>query len=186
VLFLSTFIHTVSPHLSPVSPTNSLLPTLTARVPRLKNSGYRLFGLNISEKSWTYLLAGQLLIGGGLHTAAPACCGLLAGYMYDQDYCSIQKFRFPRFVEVTFSYKSPSLTVHSSDSLQRCCPSWKFYSGFNFYLMHFISTSSISFSCCGSTYLLFSTSFSEHIQFLRRAVCVSHACCSSKDGTGWG
>jgi hypothetical protein len=99
---------------------------LTARVPRLKNSGYRLFGLNISEKSWTYLLAGQLLIGGGLHTAAPACCGLLAGYMYDQDYCSIQKFRFPRFIEVIYSQQSSSLQFNIRESFQHSCLPGKF------------------------------------------------------------
>jgi hypothetical protein len=73
---------------------------MTARVPRLKNSGYRLLGLMLSEKSWTYLLAGQMILSGGTRTIIPALSGLLAGYMYDKDYCSMQSYRFPRFIEV--------------------------------------------------------------------------------------
>lgn len=74
--------------------------TMKARVPRVKSSGYQLFGMTISEKSWTYWLAGQLLVSGGFHSAVPALSGLLAGNMYDKDYCSIQTLRFPRPIEV--------------------------------------------------------------------------------------
>lgn len=76
---------------------------MIARVPRVKSSGYQLFGMMISEKSWTYWLAGQLLVSGGFYSAVPALSGLFIGNMYDKDYCSIQTLRFPRPIEVQYS-----------------------------------------------------------------------------------
>jgi hypothetical protein len=47
-----------------------------------------------------YLLAAQLLFSGGFRSTIPAFSGYLVGYMYNEDYCSIQRFRFPRMIEV--------------------------------------------------------------------------------------
>ena len=74
-----------------------------ARVPRLKNSGYQFLGLILSEKSWVYLLATQLLLSGGLRSLVPAISGYLVGHTYNLDYCSMQTYRFPRFIEVRTS-----------------------------------------------------------------------------------
>lgn len=72
----------------------------TARVPRLKSSGYQFLGLILSEKSWVYLLTSQLLLSGGIRSMVPALSGYFVGYLYDLDYCSMQTYRFPRFIEV--------------------------------------------------------------------------------------
>mmetsp|Transcript_7250 Transcript_7250/g.7334 ORF Transcript_7250/g.7334 Transcript_7250/m.7334 type:complete len:288 (+) Transcript_7250:368-1231(+) len=82
----------------------SLLAIFYSRVPKLKSSEYRVFGFGFSEKSWVYLLAAQLLFSGGLRSTIPAFSGYLVGYMYNEDYCSVQRFRFPRIIENAFSF----------------------------------------------------------------------------------
>jgi hypothetical protein len=75
----------------------------TARVPKLYVSQYYLFGFGFSEKSWTYLLAAQLMFSKGFASFTPAMAGYLAGRMYDSNYFAVQTIRIPRRVEVRVS-----------------------------------------------------------------------------------
>lgn len=62
---------------------------------------YSFAGLDLSEKSWIYLLALQLLLSDGVPSALAAGTGLLAGYLYEVDGYGLQSWRLPRFIEVS-------------------------------------------------------------------------------------
>lgn len=64
---------------------------------------YSLLGLVFSEKSWTYLLATQLLLSEGLASIIPGLVGIAAGYLYDVDWFGSQRFRIPQPLERFFS-----------------------------------------------------------------------------------
>lgn len=64
---------------------------------------YSLLGVVFSEKSWTYLLAAQLLLSEGLASILPALVGMAAGYLYDVDWFGSQTYRIPQPVERFFS-----------------------------------------------------------------------------------
>ena len=71
-------------------------------------------GISFSEKSWIYLLAGQLLFSTGLRSLLPAMTGYAVGYVYDRNYFSLQRYRLPRVIEVQMFFHvslslSPSL-----------------------------------------------------------------------------
>lgn len=80
----------------------SLLPLFYRFIPRLHSSKYIILGLTFSEKSWIYLLAGQLALSNGISTLVPALSGLLAGLLYGMDGLGLQQFRLPAFVNVSF------------------------------------------------------------------------------------
>jgi hypothetical protein len=78
----------------------SLIPFYYIYVPKTSTPQYSILGLTISEKSWTYLLAIQLVLGENISSIIPAVAGLLAGYLYIQDHTKkLQKFRLPRSIE---------------------------------------------------------------------------------------
>lgn len=60
-------------------------------------------GIGFSEKSWTYLMAAQLLFSDGLRSVGPSLAGMLTGYLYITNKNRIQSFRLPSAVEVSLS-----------------------------------------------------------------------------------
>lgn len=56
--------------------------------------------MDLSEKSWIYLLALQLLFSDGVPSVVSALSGLLAGYLYQSDTYGFQNFRLPGIIEV--------------------------------------------------------------------------------------
>lgn len=72
-------------------------------VPKLHSTEYSILGISLSEKSWTYLLAGQLCLCKGTRSLGPSVIGILVGYLYMVDKNRLQKFRLPTPVEVTFN-----------------------------------------------------------------------------------
>lgn len=81
----------------------SLLPMFRAYIPKFHASSYTLFGVGFSEKTWTYLLALQLLCCQGLSSISAGLIGLLIGYMYVNNIFRFQAVRLPRAVEYVFS-----------------------------------------------------------------------------------
>ena len=82
----------------------SLLSLFYFHVPKMPSSRhYSLLGVVFSEKSWTYLLAAQLLMSEGLASILPALVGMAAGYLYDVDWFGSQTYRIPQPVERFFS-----------------------------------------------------------------------------------
>ena len=78
----------------------SLLPFFYKYVPHIGSPQYSILGLVISEKSWTYLLASQLVLGESISSIVAAAAGLVAGYLYIQDHTKkLQKFRLPKAIE---------------------------------------------------------------------------------------
>ena len=75
-----------------------LYMTHAARVPKLHATTVAGF-VQLSEKSWTYLLAGQLLLCDGWDSMCVALVGLAVGYMYNQDESRLQKMRLPAKAE---------------------------------------------------------------------------------------
>jgi hypothetical protein len=73
---------------------------LAGHVPKLHPSS--MMGVIFSEKSWTYLLAGQLMFCDGISSFSSAIIGLLIGYIYDNNMFNVQVFRLPRSIEVRF------------------------------------------------------------------------------------
>lgn len=59
-----------------------------------------LFGMQLSEKSWIYMLSCQLLLSDGLSSILAGLSGIVAGYLYETDGYGFQNFRLPRSVEV--------------------------------------------------------------------------------------
>ena len=72
-----------------------------AYVPRLQSTEFSLLGVGFSEKSWTYLLGLQLSLSQGLRSLLPSLIGLLFGYLYIKNILFVQKFRLPKFLEVS-------------------------------------------------------------------------------------
>lgn len=56
--------------------------------------------MDLSEKSWIYLLAMQLLLSDGVPSVVSGLSGLLAGYIYQHDAYGFQNLRLPAIVEV--------------------------------------------------------------------------------------
>jgi hypothetical protein len=69
-------------------------------IPKLHATQYSFAGLDLSEKSWIYLLAMQLMVSDGVPSIAAASTGLLAGYLYETDGFGLQSWRLPGFIEV--------------------------------------------------------------------------------------
>lgn len=57
----------------------AMLPLYVIEVP--STSGFTFFGLQMTDKAFTYAVALQLALWGGLCTALPAACGTLAGLL---------------------------------------------------------------------------------------------------------
>jgi len=71
-------------------------------VPALYPIRYSALGLRLSEKSWIYLLAGQLLFSDSFDSILSGASGLIVGYAYIKDFFHIQSYRLPPSVERVF------------------------------------------------------------------------------------
>ena len=67
-----------------------------SRVPALYET--RLFNIPMSDKSFVYIIAGQLLLNGGSHSLYAASCGWLSGLLYDYNFFAMKRFRLPATV----------------------------------------------------------------------------------------
>jgi len=80
----------------------ALLFLYYAHIPKTVLPNFTFLGfIAISEKSWIYLLALQLLFSNGLSSVSAAVGGLLAGALYEQDGFNIQSWRLPTAIENT-------------------------------------------------------------------------------------
>mmetsp|Transcript_7286 Transcript_7286/g.7508 ORF Transcript_7286/g.7508 Transcript_7286/m.7508 type:complete len:316 (+) Transcript_7286:223-1170(+) len=80
----------------------SLLPLFYQYIPRLHPLRISLLGLILSEKSWVYLLATQLLLCEGERSVMASIGGGLAGYLYLIEGLGFEEFRTPNIVEAPF------------------------------------------------------------------------------------
>lgn len=81
----------------------SLLPLYHRYIPKVSPSQYQVLGLNISEKTWIYVLTLQLCLSDGISSTASSLCGLVAGLAYLSDGSPLQNFRLPSMVERGFT-----------------------------------------------------------------------------------
>ena len=88
------------PSSGPFSLIYGLLMFYYWHIPKLHSTQYAILGMDLSEKSWIYLVAAQLLFSDGVPSVVSGLSGMLAGYLYETDGFGLQSFRLPRFVEV--------------------------------------------------------------------------------------
>ena len=102
----NTMLITLIPSPGPFYYIFSTMPLFHRYIPKLRPSSYTIFNslnLVISEKSFYYILAFQLMFSEGLNSVIPSFAGLLAYYTYTIDGLGIDEFRVPRFAELCFS-----------------------------------------------------------------------------------
>lgn len=80
----------------------SLLPLFYQYIPTLHPTKLPILGLALSEKSWTYLLACQLIFSDGTDSFGAGISGLIAGYLYTWNGLGLQEYRLPALVETPF------------------------------------------------------------------------------------
>lgn len=80
----------------------SLIPLFYQYIPTLHPTKLQVLGLSFSEKSWTYILACQLLFSDGTDSFGAGVAGLVAGYLYTWDGLGLQDYRLPSMVEAPF------------------------------------------------------------------------------------
>ena len=76
------------------------IPRVVGHIPKLHSTQYSFAGFDLSEKSWIYLLALQLILSDGVPSMVSASAGWLAGYTYEKDGYGMQNWRLPRVIEV--------------------------------------------------------------------------------------
>lgn len=98
----------------------AMLAVFHKSIPALSPSQYSFLGLGISEKSWTYLIAAQLMFNSGLASAIPSVVGLIAGMFYISNQMNIQSWRLPSLVEkiVTLPFAILGVTPAAPSSQQ--------------------------------------------------------------------
>ncbi|KZT05568.1 uncharacterized protein LAESUDRAFT_681043 [Laetiporus sulphureus 93-53] len=64
----------------------------------------KIFGVDLSDKIWVYLVAGQLAITRFPASLLPTALGLLSGYLYRSDFLQLKSWRIPHRVQ-TFAQK---------------------------------------------------------------------------------
>ena len=74
---------------------------LTAHIPKLRSRRSTFLGIEISEKSWVYLLATQLFFSQGLQSITSGSLGLLIGLIYSKNCFGLQQWRLPRATDVS-------------------------------------------------------------------------------------
>ncbi|KAL0950123.1 hypothetical protein HGRIS_010119 [Hohenbuehelia grisea] len=79
---------------------------------------FRVFGVPLSNKSFTYLLAAQLALSRVPGSAAAAILGILTGQLYRSDLASLKTYRIPPFV-VEFSRRYLRPLVGSTRPIRR-------------------------------------------------------------------
>jgi len=74
---------------------------LLVYIPKLYPLERTLLGISFSEKSWTYLIAFQLLLCEGFSSFASGISGYIGGYLYCIDGFGLQDFRTPEYIQVS-------------------------------------------------------------------------------------
>lgn len=89
-------------------------------VPKIQSSQFKVFGMEVSYKSWIYLLSAQLMFNAGLPSVVSSLSALLAGMLYAGDHFGCQKWRLPRWLELPFrligrilSFLTPSFPTNA-------------------------------------------------------------------------
>ncbi|WOK96785.1 rhomboid-like protein 20 [Canna indica] len=67
------------------------------------SSRFRIFGINLTDKSFVYLAGLQLLFSSWKQSVVPGFCGMLAGSLYHLNALGIRKIKFPEAVLSVFS-----------------------------------------------------------------------------------
>lgn len=83
----------------------SLFMQYFAHVPKLVPRYFRVFGIDFSDKSFTYVLGGQLLWNRGLSSFASGFAGILVGVVYSSEIFQFHKWRIPVTVASFFQSK---------------------------------------------------------------------------------
>ena len=91
---------------------------MIGHVPALYPIQYSVLSLRLSEKSWIYLLAAQLLFSDSWSSILAGASGLIAGYVYLKDLFHVQSYRLPASVEVSHS------PVYYFLEWMHCCDVW--------------------------------------------------------------
>jgi membrane associated rhomboid family serine protease len=81
----------------------ALLALYHKYVPKIQPSRFSILGLELSEKTGTYVLASHLFLNRFAESIIPSVSGLLIGYLYVNDHLGLQSFRLPTMIEKVFS-----------------------------------------------------------------------------------
>ena len=81
----------------------SLLVQYFAHVPKLVPRYFSLAGVNFSDKTFNYIIAGQLLFSHGVESVASGLAGMIVGMVISSDIMSIASWRIPGFVATVFA-----------------------------------------------------------------------------------
>ncbi|OZJ03513.1 hypothetical protein BZG36_03428 [Bifiguratus adelaidae] len=85
---------------------------------------FKFLGINLDDKMYLYLMAGQLILMQFPYSLVPSICGLIAGSMYRSDIASIKQWRFPLVLQRLASrYLRPFLA--SSPPPRSTAPTWE-------------------------------------------------------------
>ncbi|CAM9752295.1 unnamed protein product, partial [Pylaiella littoralis] len=98
----------------PIPVVFALLVVYYAIVPPSKPRYFGALGLDFSDKSFTFCVAGMLAFCDGWDSIVPAVCGALVGGLYMMDTLSIQALRLPSLVYRCFSRFCRSFTSSPS------------------------------------------------------------------------
>ncbi|XP_078446775.1 ubiquitin-associated (UBA) protein [Wolffia australiana] len=67
------------------------------------SSRFRIFGVQLTDKSFVYLAGAQLLLFSWKHSLLPGLCGIIAGAIYRFNLFGIRRIKFPKSVASFFS-----------------------------------------------------------------------------------
>lgn len=83
----------------------AVLPLFYRHIPKTRSSEYLVLGYSmmLSEKSWSYLLAAQLMFSDGVNSVFPALTGLVTGHLYTANALNMQSFRISIVLETLCS-----------------------------------------------------------------------------------
>ena len=100
------FHHSHAP--TPPSPlTFTLLAACSAKIPKSVQSHFRLAGVDVTDKTVTYLVGLQLAFNGGMESVVAAVSGILCGVLYASDVLRLSSFRFPKKLRDAFEVTAP-------------------------------------------------------------------------------
>ena len=94
--FLVVFKRPLTP--GPLPIIFSLLLPFFAHVPKLSPRYFSILGIDFSDKSFTYILALQLLFNNGISSIASGLAGFLVGVVYSAEVLPLHTWRVPSFL----------------------------------------------------------------------------------------
>ena len=94
--FLVVFKRALTP--GPLPIIFSLLLPFFAHVPKLSPRYFSILGIDFSDKSFTYILALQLLFNNGISSIASGLAGFLVGVVYSAEVLPLHAWRVPSFL----------------------------------------------------------------------------------------